>query len=273
MSEAIEPIEVDTPAGRVAVHALGAGRPTVLWHGLYADGASWGYVLPALLPGRRLLVVDAPGWGRSGRLAPDAGWAEVVTAAADVIRQLAPGEVADWVGAGWGGRVGIALAADAPRLVRSVVAAMADPAPMGPAERRRTRRVLAGLAALGPVGGVGRAIVREQLSAPSAAEPQTVGAVLDALLLAGRVGAARSALRFDVRRPDLTGLLPRIAAPLLLVGGDAASPWPLADAERAAALAPFARAGAVPGSRTLVPLDRPGPLTAVVGEFWAGLDD
>lgn len=273
MSEAIEPVSVETPAGRIAVHALGAGRPTVLWHGLYADGASWGYVLPALLRGRRLLVVDAPGWGRSGRLPAGAGWAELVTAAGDVIRELAPGGTADWVGTGWGGRVGLALAADAPRLVRSVVAGMADPAPMGAEERRRVRRTLAGLRVLGPVGAIGRSIVRDQLSPASAAEPQTVGAVLDALLLAGRLHAARSVTRFDVHRPDLTGLLPGLAAPLLLIGGDVESPWALAAAERAAALTPFGRAVAVPDARTLLPLDRPGPFAAAVQEFWAGLDD
>lgn len=271
MQGAVEPVDVPTPAGRVAVHVLGAGRPTVLWHGLWADGGSWGYALPSLLTGRRLLVVDAPGWGRSGPLARGAGWDEVVGAAQAVVARLAPGSAVDWVGTGWGGRVGLSLAARSPESVRSLVAAMADPAPMPREERRRIRRLLAGLRVVGPVGPIGRAIVVDQLSPESAAEPQTVGSVLDALLLAGRLHAARSVVRFDVRRPDLTPLLPSVTAPVLLVAGDAVSPWPLARAADAAALAPFARTAVVPDARTLLALDRPGAFAAAIRAFWSDL--
>ena len=271
MAEAIEPVEVDTAAGTVAVHGFGAGLPTVLWHGLYADASSWGFVIPALLPGRRLLLVDAPGWGRSGRLRRGAGPQEVLEAARQVVRTFAPGPV-DWIGSGWGGRVGLELAARSPELVRSAVLAMADPAPMPVAERRRIRRLLRSLRVVGPVGPIGRAIMVDQLSAESAAEPQTVGSLLDALLLAGRFATARSVTRFDVRRPDLTALLPAVTAPLLLVAGDASSPWPAERAEAAAALAPFARVEVVPSARTQIALDRPEAFSAAVRRFWTGLE-
>lgn len=272
MQPAVEPMEVATPAGRVAVHVFGAGLPTVLWHGLYVDGGGWGYALPSLLTGRRLIVVDAPGWGRSGRPVRGIGWDGMVEAARAVVTALSPGTPVDWVGEGWGGRIGLSLAARHPEAVRSLVMAMADPGPMPVEERRRVRRVLAGLAVAGPVGGIGRAIVADQLSPSSRTEPQTVGAVLDALLLTGRLRAARSVARFDVRRPDLTALLPGITAPVLMVAGDAASPWPAELAEAAAALAPFARTAAVPDARTLIALDRPGPLAGAVRAFWADLD-
>ncbi|GAA2753635.1 alpha/beta fold hydrolase [Amnibacterium kyonggiense] len=224
MAGAVEPVEIRTAAGVLAVHEFGAGVPTVLWHGHWVDGSSWGYVLPALLPGRRLLVVDAPGWGRSGRLESGAGPTELVDAADRVAEDLAPGTPVDWVGVGWGGRIGLELAARFPRRVRSVIAAMADPGPMPDEERRAVLRILRRLRIVGPVGAVGRAIVADQLSPASGTEPQTVGSILDALLLAGRMRAAASVLRFDVRRPDVTGLLPRLTAPLLLVAGDATSP-------------------------------------------------
>lgn len=271
-SQAIEPVVVETAAGDVAVHALGAGLPTVLWHGVWADSSSWGYVLPGLLPGRRLLVVDGPGWGRSARLRRGTGPDEVAVAARQVVETLSPGGPVDWIGSGWGGRVGLELAAGSPTLVRSLVVAMADPAPMPAEERRRVRRTLRGLRVVGPVGGVGRAIVADQLSPDSRTEPQSVGAVLDALLLAGRLHAARSVLRFDVRRPDTTDLLPRVTAPLLLLAGDEASPWPLAAAADAAALSPFGRAVELPGTRAQVALDRPGAFVRAVRDFWSGLE-
>lgn len=272
MAGAIEPVEIDTAAGVVAVHVFGAGQPTVLWHGLPADGSSWLYALPALLPGRRLLLVDGPGWGRSGRLGRGAGQADVVDAAREVVRTLAPGSAVDWVGVGWGGRVGLQLTARSPELVRSLVLAMADPAPMTADERRRVRRVLRLLRIVGPVGRVGRSIIDDQLAAASRTEPQTVGSLLDALLLAGRVQAARSIERFDVRRPDLTGLLPTVTAPVLLLAGDAASPWPASRAREAAALAPFAQVAEVPEARHQVALDRPEAFSAAVHRFWAGLE-
>lgn len=272
MAGAVEPVEVDTAAGVVAVHVFGAGLPTVLWHGHYADGSSWGYLLPALLPGRRLLVVDAPGWGRSGPLRRGAGATEIVEAADRVAEVLAPGLPVDWVGTGWGGRVGLELAARFPRRIRSVVAAMADPAPMPEEERRRVRGVLRRLRIVGPIGPVGRSIVVDQLSPASATEPQTVGALLDALLLAGRWRAAASVARFDVRRSDLTGLLPGVTAPVLLVAGDAVSPWPTTRAEQAAALAPFARVATVPEARGQLALDRPEAFGAAVRAFWGSLE-
>ena len=266
----LEPVPVETAAGRIAVHVLNSGRPTVLWHGLWVDGGEWGYAIPALLPGRRLLVVDGPGWGRSGALRARITGADVVRAAAQVVEALDGGPV-DWVGAGWGGRVGLALAVARPGLVRSVVAVAADPAPMPAAERRRVRRVLAGLRVVGPVGGIGRAIVDDQLAPASRTEPRTVGAVLDALLLAGRLQAARAVERFEVRRPDLTGLLPRITAPVLLVATDDDGPFPERVAAAAAALGPLARTAVVPGARALVPLDQPGPLASAITAFWADL--
>jgi pimeloyl-ACP methyl ester carboxylesterase len=272
MTESIEAIEVATAAGVVAVHGFGAGLPTVLWHGLYADGSSWGYVLPALLKGRRLLVVDGPGWGRSGRLRRGVGPEAVQRAARTVVETVAPGGAVDWVGTGWGGRVGLELAARYPALVRSVVAAMADPAPMPREERRRVRATLRRLRVIGPVGPVGRAIIADQLSPESGTEPQTVGSLLDALLLAGRLQAATAVLRFDVRRPDLTGLLPSITAPTLLVAGDDASLWPEQRAVTAAALAPFARVAVVERSRGQIALDRPEPFTRAVRDFWTALE-
>ena len=272
MAGAIEPVEIDTAAGAVAVHVFGAGLPTVLWHGLPADGSSWLSVLPALLPGRRLLVVDGPGWGRSERLRRGADRSEVVDAAHTVVETLAPRAAVDWVGAGWGGRVGLQLTARSPELVRSLVLAMADPAPMPADERRRTRRMLRLLRIVGPIGPVGRAIIDDQLAAESRTEPQAVGALLDALLLAGRVQAARSIERFEVRRPDLTALLPTVTAPVLLLAGDAASPWPASRARDAAALAPFAQVTEVPDARQQVALDRPEAFTAAVHRFWAGLE-
>lgn len=272
MAEGIEPVRVETALGQVAVHVLGAGRPTVLWHALFVDGSSWGYVVSRLLPGRRLLLVDGPGWGRSAPLRRVASESQVVAAAARVVEQLAPDATVDWVGNGWGGRIGMQLAATRSDLVRSLVAVGASPAPAEQEQRRRFRRVLPLLRLVGPLPPAGRLILTELLTDTSRTEPATVGAVLDALALAGRRSVALSIRSALLRRTDITGLLPRIQAPSLFVAGDDGGDWSPEQAADAAALAPRARAVTVPGSRTLVPLEQPQLLATLIRDFWSTLD-
>jgi pimeloyl-ACP methyl ester carboxylesterase len=106
----------------------------------------------------------------------------------------------------------------------------------------------------------------------SRSEPGTVGAVVDALALAGARSRTRAVRAFLLNRPDLTDLLPRIEAPSLFVAGGDGDAWTTADAARDAALAPFARAATVAGSRGLVPLERPGPLAVLIRDFWSSLE-
>jgi pimeloyl-ACP methyl ester carboxylesterase len=272
MRGSIEPIRVPTALGYVAVHVLGAGRPTVLWHSMFVDGSSWGFVIPRLLPGRRLLVVDGPGWGRSDRLTRTVRVTDSVAAAVELLEALAPGSPVDWVGNGWGGHVGMELAATRPDLVRSLVAISAPPQPIDPALRRRIRLLIPVLLLLGPVAPVRRAILEGLLTDESRTDPQSIGVVLDALALAGRRSSARAVRSFILNRVDITDLLPRIEAPSLFVAGDDRGDWSPEEAERAAALVPFARAGVIPRSRTLVPIEQPAALAAAIREFWASLE-
>jgi pimeloyl-ACP methyl ester carboxylesterase len=272
MPGTLDPQRVPTALGELAVHVLGAGRPTVLWPALFTDGSSFGYVLPALLRGRRLLVVDGPGFGRSARLTRNVPFGAAVEAAAELLGALAPGETADWVGNGWGGAVGLVLAAERPELVRSLVAIAAPLLPPAGEERRHLRRLLRRLFLLGPIPPVGPALLDTLLAPEARSDPSSVGVVLDAILLAGRFSAARAARSFLLGQPDLTGLLPRVDAPTLLVAGGDDPAWGVDDVDRAAALAPFARSAVVPGSRVLVPVEQPAALAALVRGFWASLE-
>jgi pimeloyl-ACP methyl ester carboxylesterase len=272
MSASLEPTFVPTSLGRVAVHVLGAGRPTVLWHSMFVDGSSWGFLIPALLPGRRLLIVDGPGWGRSDRLRRTVRVTDSVTAAVEVLAALAPDAAVDWVGNGWGGHVGMELAATRPKLVRSLVAISAPTRPIDPALRRRIRLLVPMMLLLGPVAPVRRAILEGLLTDLSRTDPQTIGAVLDALALAGRRSTARTVRSFILNRVDITDLLPRIEAPTLFVVGDDRGDWSPAEAEAVAALAPFARAAVVAGSRTLLPVEQPAALASLIGGFWGSLE-
>ena len=272
MAGSVEPTMVPTSLGAVAVHVLGAGRPTVLWHSMFVDGSSWGFLIPALLRGRQLLIVDGPGWGRSDRLRRTVRVSDSVAAAVEVLAALTPGTAVDWVGNAWGGHVGMELAATRPELVRSLVAISAPTQPIGPALRRRIRLLIPVLLTVGPIPPVQRAILEGMLTDESRSDPQSVGVVADALALAGRRSTARAVRSFILNRVDITDLLPRIEAPSLFVAGDDRGDWTPEEAEAAAALAPFARAAVVHGSRTLVPIERPAELATLIREFWASLE-
>ena len=76
------------------------------------------------------------------------------------------------------------------------------------------------------------------------------------------------ALRSFIRdRRDVGELLPAIEIPALYVAGDERGDWRPADARRAAARTPRARAVTVAGSRTLAPLEQPTAVAELINEF------
>src|SRR3954468_13618619 len=213
-------IRVPTALGDLAVHDHGDGAPTVLWHSMYVDGSSWDRVLPLLVDGRRLLVVDGPGWGASDRLRRAVQMKDGVRGPADVVAAVSPRAAVDWVGNAWGGHVGIELAATRPELVRSLVTAGAPLQPITAKQRRQIALLIRVLRTVGPVAPVRRALLPALLTAKSASDPDTVRVVSDALALAGRRSAANATRSFIFNRVDITGLLPKLTAPTLFVATD-----------------------------------------------------
>src|SRR3954470_7857962 len=132
-----ELIRVPTALGTLAVHVHGEGAPTVLGRSMSVDGSSGDRVRPLVLDGRRLLVVDGPGWGASDRLRRAVHMTDAVGAAAELLAAVSPGVPVDWVGNAWGGHVGIELAATRPELVRSLVAAGSPIQPVADEQRSR----------------------------------------------------------------------------------------------------------------------------------------
>ena len=263
---------VPTELGVIAVHAHGSGAPAVLWHSMYVDGWSWDRIVPLLLPGRRLLVVDGPGWGESDRLRRVVRMPDAVRAAAQVVTAVSPGAPVDWVGNAWGGHVGIELAATRPELLRTLVAAGAPLRPVTPEQRGRIELLLRLLSIVGPVAPLRRAVLPALLTARSASDPAVVQLVTDALRHAGRRSAANAIRSFTLNRVDITNLLPRVAAPTLFVATDDRPDWTPDEASAAAAAVPDGRAVVVAGARALIPAEQPEALARLIREFWSEVD-
>lgn len=118
------PADATVRAGALDLHCLVWGRdgdPTaVLIHGNGAHARWWNPLVPALVPGWRLVVPDLRGHGESGWPAePAYQMTDFAADLAAVTAALAPGPIAI-VGHSMGGRIAAWLAAASPARVRGV---------------------------------------------------------------------------------------------------------------------------------------------------------
>ena len=214
-------------AGVVALNYMVEGPvdapPLVFLHGVMNRWQGWGPIMPAFADRRRVYALDHRGHGRSGH-AP--GSYRILDYAGDVAAFLGGvvGRPAVLVGHSLGAIISIAVAADAPELVRAAV--LEDP-PIGAfadqsfAERHERPRFLRAreLARAGlPREELFAALAREQPEADAAAlgaRTLTLGQMDPEVLTPIVEDWAKDGL-------DLYGRLARIACPVLLQQGNVA---------------------------------------------------
>ncbi|MGH2999537.1 MAG: alpha/beta fold hydrolase [Gaiellaceae bacterium] len=115
-----------THAGtRIRYLAGGAGPPVVLVHGLGGMAANWRLVAPALAAGRRVIVPDLPGHGRSAALDGASSSLDPFAEAMLAVAEAEDAVPAPWIGHSLGGLVALRAAALCPEAVSGVVLAAA----------------------------------------------------------------------------------------------------------------------------------------------------
>lgn len=258
---------IPTRLGALHVRTIGSGRVTVLWPSMFVDSHTWDLLLPHLPGGRRYVLVDGPGLGLSEPLRRESDIAGAAEAALDLLRGLSITEPVDWVGNAFGGHVGYKLATR-PGVLRSLVAISAPPEPISTALRRRIlllRPVLRTVGAIGPVRG---AILDGMLTEASQGNEVLRAKVLQGLSRPSRASLSNAVGSFILNRTDVTGELDDICVPSLFVASDDRGDWSPEDAAAAARRTPRARVATVAGARTLVPLEQPSALAALLLDFW-----
>jgi pimeloyl-ACP methyl ester carboxylesterase len=260
-------LSVPTRLGRLHVRTVGDGAPTVLWSSMFVDSHTWDPMVRLLPPGRRYLLVDPPGLGRSEPLGRPSDIDGAADAATDLLGELGIDDPVDWIGNAFGGHVGLKLGTRA-GVLRSLVAVSSPTEPL-PAELRRQINVLMPvLRTVGPVGPVRSAVVAAMLTDASAADPEIRRIVLESLSRPSRRSMALAIRSFILNRVDVSSELADLTVPSLFVASDDRGDWSPEDAAAAAARAPEAELVTVAGARTLVPLEQPESLASHVRRFW-----
>lgn len=259
---------IPTKVGDLFVEVVGNGPPVLLWHSMLVDRLQWQRLAGSLAPERTLILIDGPGHGRSGR--PPAGYTldDCADAAGEVLSALGFAAV-DWLGSAWGGHIGLVFAARYPERCRSVVTIATPIAPLETAERVQTR-VLAGVYGLfGPIKPLADGVADALLTKRSKrTDPEGRRIVREAFVKADRVGMHRSMHAMMLRRPDISGLLPTLSAPVLVVAGSEDRMWLPAVAARSARTIPQGGCAVVDGAHRLPALERPEAVLTHVREFW-----
>ncbi len=226
----------------------------VLVHALGTDHGLWDPQMPALLRYFQVLRLDLRGHGASD--APPEEYT-IAQLAEDVLAAV-PRERFSYCGLSLGGMIGQWLGAHhAQRLDRLVLAntspRVADPSLF---EARRKTVLTEGLRAIEP------AVMGRFFSSPGHIAEDSISATLLATDAAGYAGCCAA-----VRDMDHRSLLPGIAVPTLVIGGDAdvSTPW-AGHGDVLASQIPGARATKIPGAH-LSNLERPSTFTNALLEF------
>lgn len=260
-----------TSLGDVAATIVGRGPYALLWHGMFVDGESWGAVARELAAHRTLVIIDGPGYGASAPLSRLSSIEECAEVGAQIIGQLDGGPV-DWVGAAWGGHVGMTAAALFPSSIRSLIAVSSPVEPIDPVFRVKLIIANQVLAHFGPIAHLRHVIHDAQLIRAHAKDRAMTDVIDTALRRAPRRSIAGTVTSFIINRADATHRLSRISAPTLLVTGDDRGEWTPEIMATAAARIPDARTRVIAGARTLLTVERPAELSAVIVDFWAAVE-
>ncbi|CAN5756019.1 alpha/beta fold hydrolase [soil metagenome] len=262
---------ISTTVGDLEVRIVGedAGGPTaLLWHSLFADSRSWHRVEGDLAEDRRLVLVNGPGHGGSTDPGRRYTMEECADAAISILDHLGIEEPVDWVGNAWGGHVGVIAAVKHPERFRSLVAAGTPVHSYTGSGRIQTSLLLVVYRLFGPRRFLVDSVIDVLLSHRTRSrDPDAVALTRDSFVKAG--GLANAVASISLRRPDLTPLLPKLAAPTLFITGTEHADWSPVQAKATSQLLPDGSVAVLEDSAYLSPLEAPGEFTRLVRDHWA----
>jgi pimeloyl-ACP methyl ester carboxylesterase len=271
---------IDVPAGTIEYRESGDGPAVVFVHGVGVNGDLWRNVAPELARDHRCIVPDLPFGAHSRPLRDDAdlslpGMARIV---ADFIAALGLEEVAV-VANDTGGAVAQWLVGHHPERIGRLVLTSCDAFEKFPPTPQRYLEVAARSRALMWV--VGRTVRFTFVQRLPTAYGWVTQRPIDPAIMHSYTGpiGTRAGVRRDLQRLlravdtrytfEAAESLRSFDKPALVLWADGDKIFPREHGRRLAELLPQGRFDLVTDSRTFIPEDQPGKLTATVREFLA----
>jgi pimeloyl-ACP methyl ester carboxylesterase len=268
MSQAVETKTVPTRIGQLHVELRGQGPSLLCWPSLYCDARTLDWIASDLARDHRVLVVDGPGHGNSGASPGRFSSDDAADAAIDILDATGAARVT-WIGAAWGGHVGVCVARRYPERLAGLVV-MNTPMARWRGRRLALMRLSYALLWLfGPRSFVSRVIADAMIAHSAPDRGSLVDAVAGALRRCDRRGllvAARSAM---LEREDLVPVLSEVRTPTVFLAGAEDALFPVEEAQRQAAVIPECRFVVVERSSHQSALEAPERVLPVVREALA----
>jgi pimeloyl-ACP methyl ester carboxylesterase len=235
---------------------VGTGPPVVVLHGWGGRIESMVPVVRCLGARFRVLAIDLPGFGEAPLPPGVWGTADFAAYVRDVLTELDVA-VAGFVGHSFGAKTCLYLAATHHGLVEKVVAVSPSGLRSAPNLKVRARRGASQVARYaGRLGGPGRAFKDAAYRRLASQDYQEAGDLRPILV--------------KVVNEDLSGLLPLVTAPTLLLWGDEDDAVPLAHARTMERLIPDAGLVVFEGAGHFAYLDQADRFCTVIQHFFGG---
>ena len=251
---------------RLAVHLTGEGPLAVLLHGFPLDHRMWlGVMQGPLRRRRRLCAIDLRGHGQSPWSGDATHSMELFAAdVVDVVRALGD-EPVDLCGLSMGGYVALALLAEHPTLIRSLV--LTNTRPSADTDAQRSGRA----ASIELAARDGRAAVAQAMlpKLTSAAVDPLHAAQLRTMIEATPTETVVADQRGMLQRPCRSEVLRSSSLPVLAVTGDEDALTPMGETVAWCEDLLGRRPEVVAGTGHMSPLEAPDAWSEVVGELWS----
>ena len=246
--------------GGIAWREAGAGPPVLLIHGVGLNADAWEPQIRTLSTRRRVIAVDLPGHGQTGRLPDGAGLDDYVEAMAWLIGELeiAPVPV---VGHSMGALIALGLALDHPSMIAALVSLNAvycrDPVARSAVEIRAAQLTGGTFEAAGPIarwfpGDQNGALARRTADWLHAVDPKGYAAAYRVFATSDHVYEGRLG-ELGCRALFLTGVSDPNSTPAM--------------AARMARETPDGHSVALPGGRHMMHLTHPAEISNSIAAF------
>lgn len=252
-----------TNVGALHVESHGSGAAVLCWPSLYCDASTLQPLVDGLSREHEVLVINGPGHGgsscRSGRISLD----DCADAAIQVLNACGISRVI-WVGAAWGGHVGVAAARRHRERLRGLIVLNAPMAPWRGARLALMRLTYVLLWLFGPRSFVAAIIANKMVASGVPDRQRVVTVIASALRRCDKQGLLRAARSAMFERGDSVPLLSDIQIPVLFLTGADDPLLSVEEARRQAAAIPECRFVVVERSAHQSALESPEQVLPIV---------